>query len=88
MRGVLHDALGLVQQRQPRGNDRVLEKSDVRFPVVVGNAVDYAQADQGTQPSQQAIREARCADGAAVVAVVVVVTVIVIGRSFREVALH
>lgn len=69
-RGVLHDALGLVQQRQPRGDDSFLEKSHVRGRVVVGNAVDWAQADEGPQSSQQAIRQTRRADDTADVAVV------------------
>ena len=47
----------------------------MRFRVVVGDAIDNAQAEEGTQPSQHAVRKARRADGTAFVAAGIAVAV-------------
>ena len=64
--GVLHHALGLLEQGEPRGDHRLLEQPAVLGGAVVVDAVDQLPAEEGAEATQDAVPQARRADGAAV----------------------
>lgn len=66
LHGVHHDALGLVEQGQPRGNDGLLEQPAVLGRSMVVDAVDQLAAEESAQPAQQPVNKACRADGTAV----------------------
>lgn len=59
-------ALGLVEERQPRRYDSLLEEPDVLRARVVVDAVDEGEPQQRAPPAEEAVNQAGGANGTAV----------------------